>query len=172
MGGCCGGGDPRTVRVEFEYLVVDGDTCDRCGDTRQSVRAAVDDAAGPLSRAGVTLEFAERHLGADRLEDSNRVLVNGRAAESWLGGTEVMTECASCSDLVGADVCCREIEIGGVRTAAIDRDVIFDAIMAAAGLGTEGVPGSACGGDSAAPSSTTAGDVPVRVTLVTGPGCG
>jgi hypothetical protein len=118
---------------------------------------------------GVEVTLTERHLDATRLGDSNRVLVNGRPAEEWLGGTDVMTECDSCSDLVGFDACCREIEVAGVRTAAIDRDVIFDAIMAAAGLAPEGVPGSACGGASHPEAVPSTG---VEVLLVTGPGCG
>ncbi len=70
-----------------------------------------------------------------------------------------------------------EIEVGGVRTEAVGRDVVFDAIMAAAGFAPVGVPGEAC--CSAAPSASgccgsvpDAGAAPLTVTLVTAPGCG
>jgi hypothetical protein len=59
-------------------------------------------------------------------------------------------------------VCCREIEVGGVRTEAVGREVVLDAIMAAAGLTGE-VAGACC--DPAAADS-------IAVTIVTGPGCG
>jgi hypothetical protein len=152
------------VLVELEYLVVGGETCDRCGDTREGVRAAVDDARSVLSTASVTLELIERELDPARLADSNRVLVNGRPAEEWLGGHAVVSDCPSCSELIDDSACCREIEVGGVRTEAVGRDVVFDAIMAAAGLAPVGVPGEAC----CVPDAHAA----LTVTVVTGPGCG
>ncbi len=171
--------DPRTspaeVFVEFQYLVVGGDTCDRCTDTHLAVHAALDDAARPLGTAGIALRYTESELGADRIHESNRVLVNGRPAEQWLGGSEVLTDCPSCTDLVGFDVRCREIELDGVRTVATDRDVILDAIMAAAGLAPEGVPGAACtgGGHHALlfPPDERPWHPSPLVTLVSGTGC-
>lgn len=165
---CCSG--PTQVRVEFDYLTVDGETCDRCGDTRDAVRAAVADARAALPASLAVLEFVERELTASRVDESNRVLVNGRPAEEWVGGTGVMSDCPSCSDLVGESVCCREIEVDGVHTEAVGRDVVFGAIMAAAGLEGSAAraleptrPTSPC----CAPSSAA-----VAITLVTGPGCG
>ncbi len=168
MAGCCGGS--THVLVELEYLVVDGQTCDRCGDTREGVRAAVDDARRLLASEAVTLELVERELEPLQLADSNRVLVNGVSAEEWLGGASIMSDCPSCGELLGGFACCREIEVGGVRTEAVGRDVVFDAIMAAAGLAPIGVPGEACCGGAAAPSPCVS--APITVTLVTGPGCG
>lgn len=174
MTDCCAGG-PVRVLVELDYLVVGGETCDRCGDTRDGVRAAVADARAALPT--VEIELVERELDPTRLADSNRVLVNGHPAEEWLGGTSVISECPSCSELIDSFACCREIEVGGVRTEAVGRDVVFDAIMAAAGFAPVGVPGEAC--CSAAPSASgccgsvpDAGAAPLTVTLVTAPGCG
>lgn len=163
MSDCCGGG-PTQVLVELDYLVVEGETCDRCGDTRDGVRAAVADARAALPASAVTLEYVERKLDATDLADSNRVLVNGRPAEEWLGGRSIMSDCPSCAELTDGPACCREIEVGGVRSEAIGRDVVFDAIMAAAGLAPAGVPGESC--CASAPRDALA------VTLVTAPGCG
>lgn len=181
MSGCCSG--PTQVTVEFDHLVVDGETCDRCGDTREAVRAAVADARAVLPASLVDLTLVERELPAGRLAESNRVLVNGRPAEEWLGGTSVMSDCPSCSDLVGESVCCREIEVGGVRTEAVGRDVVFDAIMAAAGLGgaervdsDEASAARSVREDSEEGSTRSEGGCcapgVAAVTLVTGPGCG
>jgi len=149
------------VLVEIEYLAVEGETCERCGDTRGAARQAVADARVLLGSRGLEVELVERPLDAARLADSNRVLVNGLPAEEWLGGSSAQSDCPSCADLIGAPACCREVEVGGVRTEAIPREVVFDAIMAAAGLAPAGMPGEACCGAR----------VP-HVTLVTGPGCG
>ena len=175
MADCCGG--PTRVLVELEYLVVDGETCDRCGDTREGVRAAVADARAVLPGSAVTLELVERELDPTHLADSNRVLVNGHPAEEWLGGHSTISDCPSCAELIDGFACCREIEVGGVRTEAIGRDVVFDAIMAAAGLAPVGVPGEACcaatpAASACCTSASGEGIVPLAVTLVTAPGCG
>jgi hypothetical protein len=176
--------------VEFDYLTVDGNTCDRCGDTHEAVRAAVSDARAALPASLAVIDYLECELTPGRLGDSNRVLVNGRPAEEWLGGVSVMSDCPSCSELVGEPVCCREIEVDGARTEAVGRDVVFDAIMTAAGLTGEArsAVGGAPGGldeASAARSSREdseegpasapplcCSDAPPTITLVTGPGCG
>lgn len=142
MGGCCG--DATRVTVEIEYLVVGGKTCDRCGDSLEAVRAAVADARSLLPPSAATIELVERELGPDSLPDSNRVLVNGLPVERWLGGTAPMSDCPSCSELVGASVCCRGIEVGDVRSEAMSRDFVFDAIMAAAGGAAAEASGGAC----------------------------
>lgn len=179
------------MTVEFDYLVVEGETCDRCSDSRDGVRAAVADARTMLPASAVEVALVERELSADRLADSNRVLVNGLPAEEWLGGTSAISSCPSCSNLLDAPVCCREVEVGGVTTSALSRELVLDAIMAAAGLAPAGVPGvNCCGGDAAASAGSDAasedstegpdGDAapccparePTTVTLVTGPGCG
>jgi hypothetical protein len=182
MSGCCSG--PARIVVEFDYLSVDGNTCDRCGDTHDAVRAAVSDARAALPSSVAVIDYLECELTPGRLDDSNRVLVNGRPAEEWLGGVSVMSDCPSCSDLVGESVCCREIEVGGVRTEAVGRDVVFDAIMAAAGLageaGSAGLSSLSSREDRAAeassrpaePASACCTPVQPTVTLVTGPGCG
>lgn len=178
MSGCCEG--PMRVVVEFQYLVVaDGATCERCGDSREGVRAAVDDARAMIGQA-VAIDLVERTLGVDDLAHSNRVLVNGRPAEEWLGGSSAMSDCRSCSELVGADVCCREVEVGGLRTESVSREIVLDAIMAAAGLAPAGAPGEQCCASLELASATEPGvraaaccpPAPLAVTLVTGPGCG
>lgn len=155
MAGCCGG--ESTVHVEFDYLVVGGETCDRCGDSREAVRQAVTDARALLG--GVRVELVERELDPSELSNSNRVLVNGRSAEEWLGGAVTESDCPSCSDLLGQPACCREIEVGGERMTSFTREAVLDAIIAAAGL---------AGAETASGRSTPA----VGVTLVSGPGCG
>ncbi len=182
MSGCCSG--PARIVVEFDYLTVGGDTCDRCGDTHDAVRTAVSDARAALPSSVAVIDYLERELSPGRIEDSNRVLVNGRPAEEWLGGVSVMSDCPSCGELVGEPVCCREVEVDGVRTEAVGRDVVFDAIMAAAGLageaGSAGPSSLSSRTERAAeasseppePASTCCTPAQPVITLVTGPGCG
>jgi len=181
MSGCCSG--PARIVVEFDYLTVDGDTCERCGDTRDAVRAAVADARAALPSSVAMIDYLERELTPGRLADSNRVLVNA-SGRGVAGRSQRDERLPSCGELVGEPVCCREIEVAGVRTEAVGRDVVFDAIMAAAGLaGEEGSAGRsslssrtdrAAGASSrpAEPASTCCTPAEPRITLVTGPGCG
>lgn len=147
MGGCCEVKSP--VLVECEFLVVDGETCERCTDTRQAARDAVEQARA----RGIQVDLVERELDAADVANSNRVLVNGMPAEQIVGGATGSSECPSCSDMLGESVCCREVEVGGVVSAAIPTGVIFDAILRAAGVST-------------APAGS------ISVTIVIGEGCG
>jgi hypothetical protein len=156
MSGCCSG--RPDVRVVVERLVVGGQTCDRCASTVDAVRDAIDEVAPRLAGAGVVLELSERALSGDEVAGSNRVLVNERPAEEWLGGSVSMTECVSCGELLGESTCCRSYEIGGVSAESLTASQIARAILLAAGLDDEG----------AGPGSGEA----LEVVLVTGPGCG
>ena len=151
MSGCCSGA--QRVTVEAGFYVQDGETCDRCGDTRAATRAAVAEAAGQLSPMGIVVELHDVELGRGEIARSNEVLVNGRPVEAWLGGSAIENDCPSCADLLGEPTCCRAVEIDGVVSEALSREAVTAAIMAAAGL-SAARPGRAA------------------VTLVTGAGCG
>jgi hypothetical protein len=151
MSGCCSGS--ARVKVEAAFYMQDGETCDRCGDTREATRAAVAEATGLLSPMGVVVELAERELGRSEIARSNEVLVNGRPVEEWLGGAATENDCPSCAELIGEPTCCRAVEIDGVVSEALGRETIVGAIMIAAGH-APARPGL------------------LAVTIVTGAGCG
>ena len=157
MTGCCSGG--ARVTVEVERLVVEGETCERCGSTWEAALEAADMVAAEVAGIGLSVDVNEVPLSPDRISDSNRVLVNGRSVEEWLDGSAAMTECASCGDLLGESVCCRSYEIDGVTSDSLPVEDIARAIRQAAGL--------------AAPSASPAGDsASLSVVLVTSTACG
>ena len=151
MSGCCSG--PTRVTVEAAFYMQEGETCERCGDTREATRAAVAEATGLLSPAGVVVVLAERELDRSGIAESNQVLVNGRPVEEWLGGSATESDCPSCADLIGEPTCCRAVEIDGLVSEALSRETIVGAIMTAAGH-APARPGR------------------LAVTIVTGAGCG
>lgn len=159
MSGCCS--PEERIVVEVERVVVDGATCDRCGSTWDAARAAVTAVAGELAGLGVAVDLQDRPLTADRVADSNRVLVNGRSVEEWLGATVVENECASCSDLLGEPTCCRAYEFDGVLTESLSAEHIAQAIRRAAGIAP-----------AAAASERGAASALLRVTIVTSDACG
>jgi len=130
MTGCCSGA--ARIRVEVHRVVVDGETCERCGSTWEAAEAAVAEVAAELAAIGVAVDLVELPLPADAVAESNRVYVAGRPAEEWLGGSVTSTDCPSCGEMLGEPTCCQAYEIGGVRSDALATEDIARAIRQAA----------------------------------------
>lgn len=132
--GCCMNG--TEVAVEVRRLVVDGRTCERCGDAWENAVAAVRSLEGELAGYGVRVRLFETRLDPEDLARSNSVLVDGRPVEEWLAGDvrSTETECPSCGELVGEPACCRSYEVAGEEVEALTADVIATAIRRAAGV--------------------------------------
>lgn len=152
--GCCS--PEREVAVEVKRLVVDGQTCERCGDAWDAALAAVRSVEGELAGYGARVRLIETQLPPERIAESNTVLVAGRPAEEWLGDAvrPAESDCPSCADLVGEPVCCRSYEAAGGEMEALSSEVIATAIRRAAGI----------------PEPRPVGAL--RVTIVTTPECG
>ncbi|MBC7265404.1 MAG: DUF2703 domain-containing protein [Coriobacteriia bacterium] len=152
--GCCS--PDREILVEVKRLVVDGTTCERCGDAWNAAIRAVRSLEGELAGAGVSVRLVERPLPPERIDESNSVLVDGRPVEEWLAGevTVGVSECPTCSEIVGEPACCRTYEVGGEPVDALDAEAIARAIRQAAAMP-----------EPASPSA-------LRVLIVTTPECG
>ncbi|RDI72616.1 DUF2703 domain-containing protein [Halopelagius longus] len=102
----------RTVTVEFLFL--DRERCDRCGDTEASLREAVDAAAAPLAELGVDIALRYVHVANEadarraRLETSPTVRVDGRDVQP----DYEESECDSCGELCDCGDACGEGGIG------------------------------------------------------------
>ncbi|MFC6824540.1 DUF2703 domain-containing protein [Halopelagius fulvigenes] len=102
----------RTVTVEFLYL--DRERCERCGDTEASLREAVDAAATPLDELGVDIALRYVHVESEadarrvRLETSPTVRIDGRDVQP----NYRESECDSCGELCDCDIRCGEDGIG------------------------------------------------------------
>jgi small redox-active disulfide protein 2 len=122
------------LEVEWRHLVADGNTCDRCDLTGNALRATLASLHAELTAQGHAVSFKETPLGTADLAQSNLILLNGRALEDWLGASSTETHCASCCDLIGAQVCCRAVDINGTVYEAIPDDLIRTAALAALNL--------------------------------------
>ena len=133
---CCpppGGADARTVRIVWERLVVaDGGTCPRCGETGDELDNAAAQLGAALTPLGVRVAVEKRELTTAEFEAeptrSNRVWVNGRLVEDWLGGDEGQSPCC---DACG-DAECRTVAVDGEIYEAVPADLIVRAGLAAA----------------------------------------
>lgn len=118
------------LSVEWRRLLVDGRTCERCGDTGQAVERAVEQARREL---GLDVELSVIALPPERIDESNLVTVNGVPLEVLLGALPMATACDSCGDLTGDAHCvCRAIDLNGRVFEALDEELILRGIRAAA----------------------------------------
>lgn len=124
----------RTHTIHWEHLDVDGRTCDRCSDTGELLRTLVKELNTACRSRGVRLELQETALPPDRLEDSNRIRIDGRPLTQGLPGTASgLSECSSCGTLIGEPAACRTVEHGGNSYAVPPLWLIRQAVCRAAG---------------------------------------
>lgn len=131
--GCCSS-PARSLVIEAAVLRVEDETCERCNGTIEAVRAAARDLQGMLLPLNVRVTLVEHAVSADEIERSNTVFINGRPVEEWLGAERIATDCPSCSDLVGASVCCGAVSVNGRTQESYTTEQIRDAAFAALGV--------------------------------------
>lgn len=129
--------DARTMNIRWQRLTdQQGETCDRCGTTEESVRDATSRLAKVLAPFGMEVQLTTAELGADTFlatpEESNRIWVAGKPLEELLDAKIGMSACGSCGDLCGEDAVCRTVSVGGVTYEAIPADLIVQAGLVAA----------------------------------------
>jgi hypothetical protein len=139
----------HTLTLRWQRLVDASDeTCPRCSSTEQEVAKAYDHLRNSLAPAGLRVA-----LRTDRLDEraffespleSNRVWVNGRSLEDWIGAQTASSPCSgSCGETE-----CRTVSIGGATYEAIPAGLIIRAGFVAAG---ETLRGASSTSTSAAP---------------------
>ncbi len=137
-----------TLTITWQRLVEAGATCPRCGDTGAEVRRAAETLRRALAPLGIEVVLQEVELGLDAFQReplaSNRVVVDGRTLEAWLGGTTGQSPCCEVCGPAG----CRTVRVEGQTYEAVPAELVIRAgLIAAAGLlaGTAAAP--CCTGD-------------------------
>lgn len=119
----------KNITIEWRHLDVDGNTCERCGDTGSEIRQAVASLNNECAPAGTEFTLVETPLTADALAESNAILIDGHYLESLLPEAERGdSSCQSCGDLVGEKVDCRTVEFDGQRHETIPAEFIRNAV--------------------------------------------
>ncbi|NIT37285.1 MAG: DUF2703 domain-containing protein [candidate division Zixibacteria bacterium] len=120
-GGCCGPAEP-TLTITWQRLVEGGETCPRCSATEEELDKAFGQLAAALEPLGIAVVFKKEEMtaAAFRAEPaaSNRIWLNGRLMEDWLGGRS------------GTSVCCDVCGDEECRTVAVDGEV-YESVPAA-----------------------------------------
>ena len=124
----------KPMTILWKRLVTNGQTCPRCGDTGRELEAAVNKLKVVLGPLGIepllqTQEIDEATFKTNTAE-SNRVWIQGRPLEDWLGADVGMSRCCSAC----GDSDCRTIEVGGRVYETIPEEQIVKAGLIAASL--------------------------------------
>jgi len=119
----------KTIDIEWRHLRVEGETCERCGDTGAVLRELVANLNRECAPRGVKVTLTETPLGPESIQESNQVLIGGQPLEASTPAIQIgSSACASCGELTGREESCRTLELGSesfeVPPAYLIRDVI------------------------------------------------
>jgi hypothetical protein len=147
----------KILKIDWQRLVADGQTCPRCGDTGKEVERAsrsLKQSLAPL-RIEVVLEKHELTPEAFQRDPSrsNRISLNGLPMEEWLGLKLGQSPCCGpCGDAE-----CRTLESGGQVYETIPAELIIQAgLKAASKLVSPQAVESCCPKDAKAKNPTPA----------------
>ena len=117
----------KILKIEWQRLLTDGQTCPRCGATEKEVEKASHSLEQSLAPLGIKVVLEKHELTPVAFQQdhskSNRILLNGRPLEEWLGlkvGQSLC--CGPCGDAE-----CRTLETGGQVYETIPADLIIQA---------------------------------------------
>ena len=150
--GASGMNNMKILKIEWHRLMADGQTCPRCWDTGKEVEKASRSLEQSLAPLGikVVLEKHELTFGAFQQDPSksNRILINGRLLEEWLGLKAGQSPCCgACGDAE-----CRTVEGNGKIFETIPADLIVKAGILAASPMLVSKPATSCCPVQEAPS--------------------
>jgi hypothetical protein len=124
----------RKLEILWQRVTVGAETCQRCGDTGESVRRAVALLRAELAPRGIEVALTERTLPPllpGVLDESNRVFFNGVPLEELLGAQNGKSHCPSCCDLLGEQMNgqtdCRTLLVDGCEFEALPEEVLVRA---------------------------------------------
>jgi len=128
---CCGPAAP-TLTITWERLVEGGETCPRCSATEEELEKAVGQLEAALEPLGIAVVFQKEELTLEAFKDapaaSNRIRLNGRLLEDWLGGR---SGASACCDACG-DEECRTVVVDGEVYESVPAALVVKAGLAAA----------------------------------------
>jgi len=123
----------KTMSVKWQRLVNDeGATCERCSCTGNATENAIGKLERVLAPLGINVSLEKAALAqaafwGDPLQ-SNRIWINGRPLEGWVGGGTGQSQCC---DACG-DSQCRTLEVGEKTYEAVPEELILRAGLLAA----------------------------------------
>jgi hypothetical protein len=128
----------KPLLIRWYRLDVDGQTCERCSLTKNTLDDAINHLKAQLTVAGWDIVVEDVRLSEDQIEKSNLCEINGRSIEDIIDLQVNMNFCSSCSDLTGKSEFCRSVIYKGKSFNEIPYSALIDAILSSAQLKSQG----------------------------------
>jgi len=125
----------KKIIIEWLHYEKEGQTCCRCSDSSESIKSVIEKIKPLLKTKNIELELKETLLGEKNIDLSNTVRINGKDIMNLLNekyGT--MTECPSCTELIGKATSCKTFVYSGDTHDALPEKMLLDAILKEASL--------------------------------------
>ncbi len=121
----------KTLTIEWQRLVSDGETCPRCGSTEEQLESAVSQLRNMLASLDIEVVFKKGELSASAFEkaplSSNQIWINQRPLEEWIGAQVGQSPCCG--------VCgpseCRTVEMAEQSYETVPADMIIKSALLA-----------------------------------------
>lgn len=124
----------KTITVEWRHLDKNGRTCERCGDTGETIGPLIRSLQEECRPKGVEILFTETHLDEAEIDQSNLILINGKPLEALLPlASAGQSNCCSCGEITGKNESCRTIVRNSRVFEAVPGEFIREAICRVAG---------------------------------------
>lgn len=124
----------QTLKIEWKHLDVEGQTCNRCYDTGESLIKEIKNLNTELQSKSVEVVLVETILDESQISQSNIILFNGVPIEEILDINISENYCESCSDLLGTKTYCRTVNYEGNEYEDIPVKAIRQAALKVLGI--------------------------------------
>jgi hypothetical protein len=125
----------KTLMIKWQRLLSKGQTCPRCGSTEDEVEKAVTVLGQVLKPLSIEVVLDKGELSVEEFEQdtlqSNKVWINGRLLEDWLGAQAGQSECC---EVCGPNVCRTMVVAGEVHEVIPVELIVKVGLLAAAQL--------------------------------------
>lgn len=110
------------LKIEWERLVSEGETCPRCHATETEIEKAILHLHSLLNSSGIQIVLEKREITPEQFKEnpflSNRIIINGRLLEDYLFAK------------TGKSPCCSVCGPNDCRTVILNDKEIYESIPA------------------------------------------
>ncbi len=114
----------KVLRITWQRLVTEGQTCDRCYSTGIELEKAARDLKASLATMNIDVVVEKKEISFEEFQrsplSSNQIWIDGKPLEEWLGGiVGYSTCCGPCGDSE-----CRTIRVDGKSYETVTSELI------------------------------------------------
>lgn len=120
----------KKITIEWFHYDKEGQTCCRCSDSSENIKSLIEKIKPLLKTKNIELELKETLLDEKHIDLSNTVRINGKDIMNLLNEKHgTMTECPSCSELIGKATSCKTFVYFGDTHDALPEKMLWEAIL-------------------------------------------